>query len=104
VAIANAGCFEQRLELRGVEKADVAIDAVRLRLLGEPPRVLVRPTLADREVEDPVQESKVVVRALDRMLGKALFDEILDVVDRDLGYRRLAEVRRSLMNVLWIRS
>lgn len=80
VAIANAGCFEQRLELRGVEKADVAIDAVRLRLLGEPARVLVRPTLADREVDDPVQEPKVVVRALDRMLGKALLDEILDVV------------------------
>jgi len=75
VAIANAGCFEQRLELRRVEKADVTIDAVRLRLLGEPARVLVRPTLADREVEDPVQKSKVVVRALDRVLGKALLDE-----------------------------
>ena len=43
-----------------------------------------------------MQESKVVVRALDRMLGKALLDEILDVVDRDLGHRRLAEVWRQM--------
>ena len=80
----TCGRGEQRIELGLIEEADVLILVDDLGLLDRLARVRSDPALAQREVEDAVQEAEVVARALDRLIVvEADRDELLDVLLRD---------------------
>jgi hypothetical protein len=96
VAVADAGGLDQRVELRLIEEPDVLVGVLGVRLLGKLAWVLMGPALADREIEDAVQEPQIVQRALDRVLFEAHLDEVLDVIDSDVRDRRLPEVRDQM--------
>jgi hypothetical protein len=88
---------EQRVELCLVEEADVRIGLGRHRFLGRPTWIHEHPALAQRELEDAVQEAQVVSSALDRLAAiQADEHELLDVVLAYARERFLAEVRPQM--------
>jgi hypothetical protein len=96
VAISDACGLDERVELGLIEKPDVLVAVLGIRLLCKLARILMRPALANCKVEDAVEESQVVECALDRMARETLLDEILNVVDSDVGDRHLTEVRDEM--------
>ena len=66
-AARTGGRGEQRIELGLIEEADVLILVDGLGLLDRLARVRDDPALAQREVEDAVQEAEIVACALDRL-------------------------------------
>ena len=80
-----------------VKEADVLVHISDRGLLHRLARVSDDPALAQREVEDAVQEAEVVARALDRLVViEADRHELLYVLLRDVSDRLVAEERRHM--------